>query len=177
MNDVLYHLTTDRGQGHRTIVWRLALVTLLEYWWDVCWLPVLWRLTLVNGCLEDPGKCWCDRMGHLFKEFGGYLVRTCCLFGFKPCRSFSTPFSVTLMSGAVGVVLVPRFWMSDVSSMVNTDENCWFKREALVCGSPCRFPSDCRGAIPALSHFLLLMKEKSFFLLESSCTMSDTYVL
>ena len=61
---------------------------------------------------------------------------------------------------AVVVVMVHKSGMSDVSSVVNSDENCWFRREALVCWPPCNFPSEGSGAIPALSYFLLLIKEE-----------------
>ena len=46
------------------------------------------------------------------------------LFGLRFDKSVKTPFSLTLMSGANGMVLVPRSGMLDMSSVVNTDENC-----------------------------------------------------
>lgn len=36
----------------------------------------------------------------------------------RSCMSLRTPFSVTLMSGAVGVLLLPRSGVSDISSEV-----------------------------------------------------------
>lgn len=65
-------------QRHWTVVRRLALVYLLEY----IWVSDLW-LPLVDGCLEDPSKCWFHRISHIFQEFGWNLVWTRCLVGIK----------------------------------------------------------------------------------------------
>ena len=81
---------------------------------------------------------------------------------FRPCSSLYTPFWVTVICGASLYWLVPRFGMFEVLSVENTDENCEFSSFALVFGSPCTFPFSFRGAIPEFSHFLFLMKVKSF---------------
>jgi hypothetical protein len=57
--------------------------------------------------------------------------------------------------------------MFEVLSVENTDENCEFRSFSLVFGSPCKFPFSFRGAISEFSHFLFLMKVKSFLFLES----------
>jgi hypothetical protein len=67
--------------------------------------------------------------------------------------------------------------MFEVLSVENTDENCEFSSFALVFGSPCKFPFSFGGAIPEFSHFLFLMKVKSFLFSESWLTMSFTYSL
>jgi hypothetical protein len=91
---------------------------------------------LVNGCLENLGKCWCNWMSHLFQESSGDLVRTSCLIWVETLQEFQ----YTLLGDSD----VRRRWdgtsaymdgMSDVSSVVNTDENCWFRIEAFVCSS------------------------------------------
>lgn len=117
-------------------------------------------------------------MSHLFQESCGGLILTSRILRLSPCRSFSTPFSVTLTSGTDGIVLVPRDGMLDVSSIVNTDENCWFRREVFVCRSPCRFPSErCKAITSTVA--LVALNDRIEFLAgkKSSCTISGTYEL
>ena len=40
VNDMLYHFTAHRGQGHRTIICKLAIFSLFEYRWYVGCLPI-----------------------------------------------------------------------------------------------------------------------------------------
>lgn len=52
VDDVLCHLTINKQRSpHRYTIHRLALVPLLKYWLDICWLP---------RCLQDFGECWCN---------------------------------------------------------------------------------------------------------------------
>ena len=64
-----------------------------------------------------------------------------------------------------GVLLVSKFGMVLVFSLVKTEENCSFKSSAFSDASAYVFPSFFNGATPEPSHFLLLINEYSFLLL------------
>ena len=93
-----------------------------------------------------------------------------CGFRFRKslCKT-SFPMSKVAIEG-YGVPLI--FGMLLESSSVNTLVNCSFKIAALDIGSLYKSPSCFRGAIPLLSHLLVLMKEYSFLGLRSSDTVS-----
>jgi len=94
------------------------------------------------------------------------------LCGFRFRKSLCTP-SFPMLKVAIegnGVPLI--FGMLLGSSSVNTLVNCSFKIAALDIGSLYKSPSCFRGAIPLLSHLLVLMKEYSFLGLRSSDTVS-----
>jgi len=65
------------------------------------------------------------------------------------------------------------FGMLFGSPSVKRLENCWLSIAAFVLESFCRSPSLLSGAMPLLSHLLVLMKEYSFLGSRSS----DTVVL
>ena len=55
-DDVLFDLTTDRSQWHRTVVLRLRLATLLEYGCHQCFLPIFGESSCIQGLLYDVRK-------------------------------------------------------------------------------------------------------------------------
>ena len=76
--------------------------------------------------------------------------------------------------GASGVLLTPISGSVESSSFVKTDENRLLRTFAFPLASLTVWQSFLSDASPELSHFLLLTKEYSFFLLPSPLTIMLT---
>ena len=69
------------------------------------------------------------------------------LKGLMPFSNFRIPFLMTILERPLDGWL-----MSDVSSFVNTDVNCWFRMSAFF--KLWLTPFDERGATPLVSHYI-----------------------
>ena len=93
------------------------------------------------------------------------------LCGFRLFKSFSTPLTVTVISGAERYGEWSKSGVLVTSSVVNTEENCVLSISAFSDGVECSVPSARSGETPDPSDFCDFTKVYSFLLVLSSLIM------
>lgn len=91
-------------------------------------------------------------------------------------RSFATPFWFTFMDEMLGVVLCSSFGRYDLSSLMYTEENCWFRMLALFLLLQKRRPSFFKETMPTMSRFHDLMKCQNLFGIGVSQSIKFCYI-
>ena len=98
-----------------------------------------------------------------FRNVGEILSRPLALLGFSPFNSLKTPSLVILISSICLKGLSPFEGAGWGSSLVKTEEYCWFRISAFPFASDTRVPFLRNGATPQESFFLDLTKDQKRF--------------
>ena len=136
---VFQGLTTNWCQWYRPVVWRFAFVSLLKnrcymsrFFQSSGTLPLssdVWKIRVSDGVIDVPFS-----LKKRVDSWSGPVA----LCGLRLRSSFRTPSFPTIIFGASGVLLMPKFGMVLVPfSLVKTEENCSFKSSAFSDASAC----------------------------------------
>ena len=83
MDDVLEDFGANRYQRYRSVIGRLAFISLFEDWRNIRLFPVVRGLSLFQRCLENQSQYGCERLSHFLEEPRRYVIRACSFVGLQ----------------------------------------------------------------------------------------------